>query len=42
MKQPSYKVFAPLYDAIIDAACAADVEAIARSLRHYAGFLNKW
>ena len=31
MKQPSYKGFAPLSDAVIDAACAGDVDAIDRS-----------
>ena len=35
MKQPSYKGYVPLPDAIIDAACAGDAEAIDRVLRHY-------
>ena len=41
MKQPSYKGFAPLSDAVIDAACAGDVDAIDRILRHYDGYINK-
>ena len=41
MKQPSYKSYGPLPDAIIDAACAGDAEAIDRVLRHYDGYINK-
>ena len=41
MKQPSYKGFAPLSDAVIHAACAGDVDAIDRILRHYDGYINK-
>ncbi|MFR4965174.1 helix-turn-helix domain-containing protein [Sellimonas intestinalis] len=41
MKQPSYKGYGPLPDAIIDAACAGDAEAIDRVLRHYDGYINK-
>ena len=41
MKQPSYKGYGPLPDAIIDAACAGDAEAIDRELRHYDGYINK-
>ncbi|HIT32381.1 MAG TPA: helix-turn-helix domain-containing protein [Candidatus Enterenecus stercoripullorum] len=41
MKQPSYKGFAPLSDAVIDAAYAGDVDAMDRILRHYDGYINK-
>lgn len=44
MKQPSYKGFAPLSDAVIDAACAGDVDAIDRNLIRYSmqlAFLNQ-
>ena len=41
MRQPSYKGYVPLPDAIIDAACAGDAEAIDRVLRNYDGYINK-
>ena len=41
MKQSSYKVRSPLPDAVIDAACAGDVQAVERVLRYYDGYINK-
>lgn len=41
MKQSSYKRVVPLPDAVIDAACAGDADAIDRVLRHYDGYINK-
>ena len=41
MKQSSYKGRSPLPDAVIDAACAGDVQAVERVLRYYSGYMNK-